>query len=185
MIDLRIWRAIDDQSKQVRSIDQSFSRIVLTLLRQNDPLFADGIFKRIFLNENICILVKISLNFVPKGPIDNMSALVQIMAWIWTCDKPLSEPMMISSLTYIYIYICISQPQWVTTSTAERFCWCHFGACCILILNDVMTSLQGWRKSLLFTGTLKKKTHFFKVFTVPVNSSSLWQNGCHFGRRLF
>ena len=37
---------------------------------------ADYIFKCIFLNENVWILIKISLNFVPKGPIDNNLALV-------------------------------------------------------------------------------------------------------------
>ena len=31
MVNLRIWRAIDDQSKQFRSIDRSFSRIFLPL----------------------------------------------------------------------------------------------------------------------------------------------------------
>ena len=36
----------------------------------------------------------ISLKFVPKGPINNIPALVQIMAWRQTGDKPLSEPMM-------------------------------------------------------------------------------------------
>ena len=40
------------------------------------------------------IAIKISLKFVPKGPIDNIPALVQILAWHWTGDKPLSEPMM-------------------------------------------------------------------------------------------
>ena len=50
------------------------------------------IFKCIFLNENVRISIKMSLKFVPKGPIDNMPALVQIMAWCQTGNKPLSEP---------------------------------------------------------------------------------------------
>ena len=48
--------------------------------RQNGRRFADDIFKGIFLNENIWIPIKISLNFVPKGPINHSLALVQIMA---------------------------------------------------------------------------------------------------------
>ena len=36
----------------------------------------DDILKRIFLNENIKISIKFSLNFVPKGPIDNILAMV-------------------------------------------------------------------------------------------------------------
>ena len=39
-------------------------------------ILADDIFKRIFLNENIRILIQISLKFVPKGSIDNKPALV-------------------------------------------------------------------------------------------------------------
>ena len=61
---------------------------------QNGRHFADDVFKYIFLNENVWILIKISLKFVPKDPIDNIPALVQIMAWRRAGDKPLSETMM-------------------------------------------------------------------------------------------
>ena len=37
---------------------------------ENGRHFADNIFRCIFVNENFCILIKISLKFVPKGPID-------------------------------------------------------------------------------------------------------------------
>ena len=47
---------------------------------QNRRHFADNIFKHVFLNENIGISIQISLKFVPKGPIDNKSALVRVMA---------------------------------------------------------------------------------------------------------
>ena len=57
-------------------------------------ILADDIFKCIFLNENVRISIKISLKFVPKGPIGNKSALVQVMAWRWTGDKPLPAPML-------------------------------------------------------------------------------------------
>ena len=77
--------------------------------RQNGRHFVDDTFKYIFLNENVIILVKISLKFVPKGPINNIPALVQIMAWRRSGDKPLSEPMMVSLLTHI----CVTRPQWV------------------------------------------------------------------------
>ena len=77
--------------------------------RRNEQHFADDIFKRIFFNENVWISIKISLRFVPKGPINNIPALVQIMAWRRPGDKPLSEPMMGSFLTHI----CVTRPQWV------------------------------------------------------------------------
>ena len=63
-------------------------------LRQNGRHSADDIFKCIFLNENCCILIEISLKFVLKGPIENKPSLVQIMACRRTGDKPLSGPMM-------------------------------------------------------------------------------------------
>ena len=42
----------------------------------NGSHFGDEISKWIFLNENYCILIEISLKFVAEGPIDNESALV-------------------------------------------------------------------------------------------------------------
>ena len=81
--------------------------------RLNGRCFADGTFKRIFLNENVRISIKIALKFVPKGPINNVPALVQIMAWHWSGDKPLSEPMMVSLLTHIFV----ARPQWVNHMT--------------------------------------------------------------------
>ena len=68
--------------------------------RQHGRHFADDTLKRIFVNENVIIAIKISLKFVPKGPISNIPALVRIMAWRRSGDKPLSEAMMVkSSLT--------------------------------------------------------------------------------------
>ena len=77
--------------------------------RQNGPHFADDTFKYISLNENVIISVEVSLKLVPKGPINIIPALVQIMAWRRTSDKPLSEPMMVRLPTHI----CVTRPQWV------------------------------------------------------------------------
>ena len=55
--------------------------------------FADDIFKRIFLNENVGISIQISPKFVPSGANDNKSELVQVMDWCQTGDKPLPEQM--------------------------------------------------------------------------------------------
>ena len=49
--------------------------------RQNGRHSADDTFKRIFMNENAIISINIPLKFVPKGLINNILALVQIMAW--------------------------------------------------------------------------------------------------------
>ena len=67
----------------------------------------DDIFNRIFVNENVKISIKLSLQFVPKGPINNIPVLVQIMAWRRPGNKPLSEAVMVSLLTHI----CVPRSQ--------------------------------------------------------------------------
>ena len=71
--------------------------------------FGDDILKCIFFNENVWIMIKITLKFVPKCPINNIPALIQTMAWHRPGDKPLSESMMVS----LPMHICITRPQWV------------------------------------------------------------------------
>ena len=80
--------------------------------RQDGRHFPDDIFKCIFVNENLWISINISLKIVPKGPINHIPAMVQIMAWRRPGDKPLSEPMMISLPTHI----CVTRPQWVNNA---------------------------------------------------------------------
>ena len=82
----------------------SIRKINTLRLRQNRCHF-----QWIFLNENVRISFKISLNFVPRSAINNIPALVQIMAWCWPPDKPLFEPMMFSLLMHIYV----TRSQWV------------------------------------------------------------------------
>ena len=100
--------------------------------RQNGRHFADDIFKCIFLNENIWISIQISPKFVPKGPINNIPALVQIMAWCRLGDKPLSELMMVSLLTYT----CVTRPQWVKYPFMKCWLW-HLWAMQLLSSNIV------------------------------------------------
>ena len=78
--------------------------------KPNGPYFPDGIFKCIYMNENVWLAE------VPKGPINNIPALVQIMAWRRPGDRPLSEPMMVSLLTQI----CVTRPQCVKVEHLVR-----------------------------------------------------------------
>ena len=87
--------------------ESSFNK--LTPRQNGGRHFADDIFKCIFVNENIWISIGISLKFVPRGLINNIPGLVEIMAWRRSGDKPLSEPMMSILLTHI----CVTRPQWV------------------------------------------------------------------------
>ena len=77
---------------------------------QNDRHFADYIFNHVFLNEKVRIFIRISLKFVPKGPIDNESALGQEMAWrrrrqaiTWTNADPV----------HWHIYVAPSGDEWM------------------------------------------------------------------------
>ena len=88
-----------------------FAYLYFNTLRPRDNFchFPDDVFKSICFNENVYISIKISLKFVPKGPIDNIPALVQILAWRRSGDKPSSEAIMLSLLTYT----CVTPPRWV------------------------------------------------------------------------
>ena len=101
---------IDQRNDQKFCINPLFNTL---RPRQNGRHFADNIFKCIFLNEDAQISLKISLKFVPKARINNIPALVQIMAWRRPGNKPLSEPMMVSLPTHI----CVTRPQWVKSSS--------------------------------------------------------------------
>ena len=64
-------------------------------LRQDVCHFTDDIFKCIFVNEIFCILIRISLKFVPRHPIDN---------------KPLPESML-TQFTDAYTYLVHGFPS--------------------------------------------------------------------------
>ena len=78
--------------------------------RQYYRHFADDIFKCIFVNENVWISIKISLKFISSVPINNIPALVQLMAWRWPGDK---------QTTNIQLSVVI------TRSNITRYCLHH------------------------------------------------------------
>ena len=87
------------QAGEVCNLKCMVSMIVTSSFNSSSPglnghHFTDNICRSIFVNEKIWILIKNWLKFVPKGPIDNDTALVQIMAWRQIGDKPLSKLML-------------------------------------------------------------------------------------------
>ena len=74
---------------------------------QNDRIFFDKNFKCIFLEWKYTNFDKDFTEVCIMGQIKNIPALVQIMTWRRPGDKQLSEPMMVSLLTYI----CVTSPQ--------------------------------------------------------------------------
>ena len=59
-------------------------------------------FQMHFLSWKLCILIKISLPFVPQDLIGDTSAFVWAMVWRRTIDKPLAELMM-TQFTEVYV----------------------------------------------------------------------------------
>ena len=138
--------------------------------RQNGRHFPDDIFKRIFFDENVWISIQVSLKFVPKGPINNITALVQIMAWRRPGDKPLSEPMMIISMTHI----CVTRPQWVKGL--------HLGGLDIFFSFMTMISMT-WGKTAVIPLLMHWSYHSVTL-SHWYSSLSLvtWQHGNHLPR---
>ena len=101
---------------EMLSISNPMPHIMHIEAETNGRHFADDIFKCILFNENVWISIQISLKFVPKGPINNIPALVQIMACRLDGVKPLSEPMMVRLSTHI----CVTRLQWVKPKHAEN-----------------------------------------------------------------
>ena len=127
--------------------------------RQDGRHFPDDI----FLNENVWIPIKISLKFVPNDPINNIPALVQIMAWRRPGDKPLSESMMVSLPTHI----CVTWPQrvkflniypiqvscWILSGNLQFICIDHnFLACGAINVNWlIVEDINRWHMFIRYT----------------------------------
>ena len=153
-----------------------------------------------------------SVQLVPKGPINNNPALVQIMAWRRPGDKPLSETMLASLLTHI----CVTRPQWVKPFSKKDPC-CHMGIrFCVSDTNVIMFLSYGWHCFILvgeyialrmIHGFVCKKLWFSFLFHHQHDLMALWplhipvanqepnwclvnilrlrQNGCHFADDTF
>ena len=130
--------------------------------RQNGRHFTDDTVKCIFLNENVRISIKIFLKFVPKGPINNIPALVQIMPWHWSGDMLLSEPMMVNLLTHICI---IGSNNGLSPGQRQAIIWTNAG---ILLLAPLGTNFS----------EILIKIYTFSVMKIHLKCR-LW-NGGHF-----
>ena len=82
----------------------------LTHWRRDKMNILQTTFSNLFSSKKIFeFRLKISLKFVSNGPINDIPALVQIMAWHRPRDNSLFEPIMVHLTTHT----CITQPQWV------------------------------------------------------------------------
>ena len=136
-------------------------------LRQDGRPFPDDIFKCSSLNENVLISIKISLKFVPKGQINNITALVQIMAWCWPGNKPLSEPMLLC------VQMHVTQALWVYSLRPSDAIWRQWSwttlaqvmACCLMAPSHYLN--QYW---LIISKVLwQAPVGYFKKDTPSIN----------------
>ena len=104
--------------------------IVVTMMRHSntsplDDHFADDLFKCIFLNKNIWILIANALKFVLRVQL-TFPILVQIMAWRRPGDKPLSEP---CDYQRVYASLGLNELTWINAHVwvDPRITWDHHG----------------------------------------------------------
>ena len=149
----RIYASLGLNELKPFLLDRHHSEWVNTLSPRQDGCHFPDIFICIFLNENVWILIKISLKFVPKGPINKIPSLVQIRIWRRPGTKQLSEPMMVSLLTHI----CVTRPQWVKQSQEV---WLH-------------SDSQQWISNIGFTREIRIPTRFIFHHISPQNKYSI------------
>ena len=134
--------------------------------RSNGYHFTEDIFKCIFMNGNVWIPIKISLKFVPNGPINNIPALVQIMAWCHEGDKPLSEPMMVS----LPMHLCVTRPNELKRKEAlsqgyisvlvSNFLWRKTSFHEIKLTGGMI--MMNWSVVFLLNGVKMKHVHYYR-----------------------
>ena len=94
----------------------------------------------------------LSQKFVPESPVNNKSALLQIMAWHSTGDKQSSEPMM---SFFAITYICVTRPQWV--KGLDSLCWIIFrkdeNVFALSIISNHWDDVDTWNHSSWKIGT--------------------------------
>ena len=71
--------------------------------RRNGQHFADDIFKRNFFNENVWISIKISLKFVPKGPVYNIPAFREWLGAVQATSHCLNQWLIVYRRIYAWL----------------------------------------------------------------------------------
>ena len=122
-----MWHSASAKQHRAKRVHETMNTL---RPRQNGRHFADDLFKCIFLNENGWISIKISLNFVPNGLINNILALVLKMAWRRSGDKPLSEPMVCWRM-YASLGLNELRPNIITMTQQNGVVWIFFKAYCM------------------------------------------------------
>ena len=117
----------------------------------------------------LCILIQVSLKYVPKGSVDYKLALVQIMAWRLIGDKPYHGPL----AWYVKLWVAhapgmpgtFSPPLWVSDPDM------HHGTC----VTHVTRCMPGSLTSVFLLKSVAGKT--FPAFPTHAQPTILriWQ----------
>ena len=95
------------QESKGHGILKSYGELNTLRPRQYGGHIPDDSYRYIFLHENVLNALRIPVKFVSRVQINNMPASLQIIAWRWPGNKPLSEQMMVN------LHLCIIKSQWV------------------------------------------------------------------------
>ena len=132
-----------------------------TLAEIKWPLHPDDIFKYLFewkfMNFD---------KFDPKGPINNIPALVQMMAWCRSGDKPLSEPTLVNLLAVGATRV--TRPQW-----CKEFYISYLRVCSTSYRTNHTFSIKTGKATL---GSMTCRNDF--TCSIPYTLSFTIANGC-------
>ena len=109
----------------------NYTHLNTSLPGQNGRHAIDDIFKYIFRNEKFLCFNSISMKFVPHGPVNIKSSMVQVMAWRQVVDKPLHEAML-TQFTNAYLR---HQGRWVLH-------WMHYRRCALVCITSNLDTFE-------------------------------------------
>ena len=125
-IQIQIHRQKSDQIQiqiQIQLIKYKYKYKYTMRPRQNWRHFTDTCilltYKNLLYCKKIVLNIQISLKIVSKGPIYNKPTLVQIIAWCWVGNKPLSDQWWPGLL----MHKCITRPKWVNVKCSVADCY--------------------------------------------------------------
>ena len=107
--------------------------------------------------------------------INNIPALVQIMAWRRPGDKPLSEPIMVRLPTHI----CVARPQWVKRHNCLHF-WSRDNFCYLYKIECVSN-----HKNLIWFNKSYTWKEYSRSINQAINPLRPIQDGRHFADDIF
>ena len=123
-------------------------------------ILADDNFKCIFLNENDCIPIQISLKFLSRNPIYKKPALIQVMPWRQTGESNYLNQCWSSEPTHICgttgDEITLFAPFYIRPLNLSYVVWVKTISQCLYLLNGrtshrkISWSLEGFPIALKF-----------------------------------